>query len=87
MKKLEQRKLLILETFERLQRPIWIGDLHPRSSEHAAFAAAFRELERAGVLDIVRGTPGRRVHYHLRKLESAFTAKHPAGARVADEAG
>ena len=62
----EARKARILQTIERLDRPIWLGDLDPKVSEHGALRAALRELQEAGLIVARREGPGRRVYYSLK---------------------
>ena len=46
----DERKQFIIETMQRLQRPISMGDLAPRASEYAAYEKAFKALLAEGLI-------------------------------------
>jgi DNA-binding HxlR family transcriptional regulator len=63
--KLEERKKAVLATMHRLDRPIWIGDLNPRASEHYVLRHALKALVAEGKVVRASSERGSRAYYEL----------------------
>ena len=59
----QERKQFILDTMQRLQRPICMADLAPRASEYGAYEKAFRALVADGLIVSDGYGPNRRKFY------------------------
>jgi ribosomal protein L19E len=63
--KLDERKRLVLETMQRLSRPIWAGDVAAKAVDQELFRMAFRALVDEGKIVRKPGAKGDRAYYYF----------------------
>ena len=63
--KLEERKRIVLETMQRLGRPIWAGDVSTNAMEQEVYRPAFRALVEEGRIARRPSAKGVKAYYYF----------------------